>query len=91
MGRNRVPGLLVRQRSRAYCFIAGLILLSGCVTTSTLPCRAHVLCLIPSHKHVPLLGHASARRCGWRSAIKIGIASSNIALPLQYTGQTPLN
>ena len=37
MGRNRVPGLLVRQRSLAYCFIAGLILLSGCVTTATLP------------------------------------------------------
>jgi hypothetical protein len=37
MGRNRVPGLLVRQRSLAYCFIGGLILLSGCVTTSTIP------------------------------------------------------
>ena len=37
MGRNRVPGLLVQQRSLAYVFIAGMILLSGCVTTSTLP------------------------------------------------------
>ena len=42
MGRNRVPGLLVRQRSLAYCFIGGLILLSGCVTTSTLPEMAWV-------------------------------------------------
>src|SRR6476646_790463 len=45
-------------------------------------CRAHVLCLIPLNQHVSFLGHASARRCGWRSAIEIGIASSNIALSL---------
>ena len=42
MGLRRVSGLLVRQRSLAYCFIAGLILLSGCVTTSTLPEMAWV-------------------------------------------------
>jgi hypothetical protein len=42
MGRSRVSGLFVRQRSLAYCFIAGLILLSGCVTTSTLPEMAWV-------------------------------------------------
>ena len=42
MGLRRVSGLLVRQRSLAYCFIAGLILLSGCVTNSTLPEMAWV-------------------------------------------------
>ena len=34
---NRVP-----IRRRAYCYIAGLILLSGCVTTSTIPEMAWV-------------------------------------------------
>ena len=37
MGRNRVPGMSERRSNLAYCFIVGLILLSGCVTTSTFP------------------------------------------------------
>jgi hypothetical protein len=42
MGRNRVPGMLERRCNLACCFIAGLILLSGCVTTSTVPEMAWV-------------------------------------------------
>ena len=39
MGCDRVP---TQRCSLAYCYIAGLILLSGCVTTSTIPEMAWV-------------------------------------------------
>ena len=42
MGRNRVPGMSERRCNAVFCFIGGLILLSGCVTTSTLPEMAWV-------------------------------------------------
>jgi hypothetical protein len=42
----------------------------------------HVLCLIPAHKNISTLGHASGRRCSWSFAIKISIARSNIAFAL---------
>ena len=32
---------------------------------------AHIICLIPAHKDVALLGHAFARRSGWCSAIRL--------------------
>ena len=35
MGRSRIPWVSERRFNPAYCFLAGLILLSGCVTTST--------------------------------------------------------
>ena len=40
MGRNRVP--VIWRRNSIYCSIAGLILLSGCVTTPTIPQMAWV-------------------------------------------------
>ena len=40
MGRNRVP--VIWRRNPIYCSIAGLILLSGCVTTPTVPQMAWV-------------------------------------------------
>jgi hypothetical protein len=42
MGCNRAPRKSERRCSLAYCFIAGLILLSACVTTSTVPEMAWV-------------------------------------------------
>jgi hypothetical protein len=42
MGRNRMPGMSERQCNAMFCWITGLILLSGCVTTSTIPEMAWV-------------------------------------------------
>ena len=42
MGCNRAPRMSERRCGLAYCSIAGLILLSGCVTTSTVPEMAWV-------------------------------------------------
>ena len=42
MGHNRVPVVSERRSNLVYSSIAGLILLSGCVTTSTIPEMAWV-------------------------------------------------